>query len=211
MRRWRRNTKQGDVGERKNDITLGDLIADVRRQLSDKGSRIAEDPVPFQLAWWLTSPTAMEQHVQELHSEYGQPSGPKTLNEEFFAEVRAIQDVLKNSFPLTKTGDELVDAGSEVEEGMNRRARAMSLWEQIAFPLRRYGDIIFRVRAPRDISGNPIIEAALTDDFIRGVSTHTAKDKVEIARLQKRLSLWKLIAAGASVVAALLLSRAVLS
>jgi hypothetical protein len=66
-------------------------------------------------------------------------------------------------------------------------------------------------RAPRDISGNPIIEAALTDDFIRGVSTHTAKDKVEIARLQKRLSLWKLIAAGASVVAALLLSRAVLS
>ena len=148
MRRWRRNTKQGDVGERKNDITLGDLIADVRRQLSDKGIRIAEDPVPFQLAWWLTSPTAMEQHVQELHSEYGQPSGPKTLNEEFFAEVRAIQDVLKNSSPLTKTGDELVDAGNEVEGGMNRRARAMSLWEQIAFPLRRYGDIIFRVRAP---------------------------------------------------------------
>jgi hypothetical protein len=189
----------------KKQKTITDLIADVRRKLSDDGVRIFEAPTLFSLAWWPRSPTAMEQFVHHIYSGCGL-SGVKDLNKDFFAEVSAIQDVLKKCSQATQTGDALEDARNTVRADTNRRARAMSLWEQIAFPLRRYGDIVFRIRALRDIFGTPIIEALLTDDFIRGVSIQTAKDKGQIARLKKSLNLWKFIAA-ASAAAAILVSN----
>jgi hypothetical protein len=191
------------VAKKQNTIT--NLISDVRRQLSDEGVRISEAPTLFDLAWWPSSPAAMEKFVHHIYSDYGL-SGVKPLNNDFFAEVSAIQDVLKKWSPATQTGDALEDARNTVEADTNRRARAMSLWEKIAFPVRRSGDIVFRIRAPRDIFGTPIIEALLADDFIRGVSIQTAKDKAQIARLKKSLNLWKFIAA-AGAAAAILAAR----
>jgi hypothetical protein len=104
-----------------------------------------------------------------------------------------------------ESGDEAAEAATQMYKSLNQRSTAISLWEQIAFPLRRLGDIVFRIRAPRDVFGTPIIEAVLVDDFIRGVSLHTVSDKQKISRLQKRLTAWKLIAAGASAGAVLLL------
>jgi hypothetical protein len=202
---------------RKDVVTFNDVIADVRRQLSDKGIRIAQVPTPFKLAWWPSNSTATEQYVEQLHSDYGQPLGPKKLNEEFAAEVNAIHECLNThqhdpglaKWQRLERDDEEAEAATQMYKSLNQRATAISLWEQIAFPLRRQGDILFRIRAPRDISGSPIIDPMLVDDFIRGVSAHTVGDKQEIARLRKRLNLWKLIAAGATAVAALVLSIAV--
>lgn len=202
---------------RKNDVTFNEVIAGVRSQLSDEGIRIAKVPTPFKLAWWPSNSTATEQYIEQLHSDYGQSSGPKKLSEEFAAEVKAIQECLNThrhdpglaKWQRLERDDEVAEAATQMYKSLNQRATAISLWEQIAFPLRKQGDILFRIRAPRDISGSPIIDPMLVDDFIRGVSSHTVGNKQEIARLQKRLNLWKLIAGGATGVAALVLSIAV--
>jgi hypothetical protein len=88
---------------------------------------------------------------------------------------------------------------------MNQRAVALDVWEQIAFPLRRRGDIIYRICAPREVlGGTPIVDAVATDEFIRGVSSATARYAQELARLRRRLRMWRLSGAVTGAVLVLL-------
>lgn len=50
-----------------------------------------------------------------------------------------------------------------------------------------------------------VVEAMLVDDFIKRVSFHTIGDKQKIAALERRLTLWKHIAVGASALVAMFL------
>ena len=52
----------------------------------------------------------------------------------------------------------------------DRRARALKLWEQVAFPYRRRGAVVYRIFAPRDIFGSPIVDAMSLDEFIWHIS-----------------------------------------
>lgn len=196
---------------RKNDVTFANVIADVRRQLSDNGIRIADTPISFSDAWWQNSPSMAQYPEQQLKSDHGIPSGPKQLNEEFDAEVKAIHECLDRfeRLPRFAKWQETKDPNARLMyKSLNQRADALQIWEHIAFPLRRRGDIVFRIFAPRQVLGGaPMIGALHVDDFIRGVSSHTVRDKHEIARLRKQLNVWKIIAAGAIVVTALTLGK----
>jgi len=133
-----------------------------------------------------------------LKSDYGISSGPTQLNEEFDAEVKAIHECLDKlgHIPRFANWQNTKDQNARLMyKALNQRADALYIWEHIAFPLRRRGDILFRISAPREVlGGRPIVDALLVDDFIRRVSSHTVRDKQELIRLRKQLNMWKLVA-----------------
>jgi hypothetical protein len=181
--------------QKKRNVKFRDIIDDVRRQLSDDGARIAGAPLPFRHAWW---PDAGLDNLGKLYSEllsnYGVPSGPKEITAEFYTEVEAIQDSLlrlENVADVAAPGEtELATATRQVLAGANRRAKALSVWEKIAFPIRQRGSVVFRIVAPQDIFGTPIVDAMPVDEFIRRVSLQTIRDKQQLARLQTHLRRW---------------------
>lgn len=144
---------------RRTEIRFKDVIEDVRCQLLDDGRRIADAPAAFYLAWWPRS-AAEVRFLQQLPSDHRLTVGPKELDEEFAAEVNAIYKCLNSrgynpKFAEWQRRGELAEAEAKLEKSMNQRATALSLWEQITFPLRRRGDVVFRIQAPRDIFGSP--------------------------------------------------------
>jgi hypothetical protein len=180
-----------------------DIIDDVRRQLSDSGTRIAAAPLYFRSAWWPDPGRDILKFRAELMSDYGVPTGPKEITDDFYAEVKAIEECLDrlehgpNDAEPEKTTEWMA---RRIMESANQRATALSVWEKIAFPLRLRGNSVFHVVAPSNILGTPIVEAMPADEFIRLVSMQTIYDKVEIARLQQRLNWWKLAGAVAACV-----------
>jgi hypothetical protein len=197
------------------DVTFADLIADVRRRLSDNGNRIAGTPQQFNLTWWPSEPEPGD----VLLSDRGVASdkfssgrdvalGLKKIEDEFGAEVNAIHDSLveRGHVPRFAKWQRVRDVNAQsLYKSMNIRASALSLWEQIAFPIRRHGDYLYRVWAPREVlGGTPIIHPMHIDRFARAVASRMTQDSQELARLRSRLKLWKAIA-GAGVVAILVL------
>lgn len=189
---------------RKNVATFANVIDCVRHQISDDGVRIAEAPTLFALAWWPNSPDIAEQ----LLSDYGVPSGPKQLTEEFDAEVKAIHECLDkqgHAPGVAKWQKTKNQNARRMYASLNQRAEALTVWGHTAFPFRRRGDVVFRISAPREVhGGSPVIDALPVDDFIRGVSLQTVRDQLELVRLHKHLNLWRLVA-GAGIVAVLFL------
>ena len=185
------------------------LIECVRRRLSDEGKRIAAAPIPFNHAWW---PHDYPDVKERLLSDYGVPSGPTLLNGEFDAEVKAIHECLDKLGHVPNFAEwQKSDDARRLFSPMNQRSVALSVWEDIAFPLRRIGDVVFRVSAPRDVmTGRPIIDALPVDDFIRSVSSQSVRDKQEIARLHTHLRWWRTVAVSAGA-AALLIAIACLA
>lgn len=133
----------------------------------------------------------MERFHDQTLSDFGVYSGPEELKAEFDAEVKAIRECLHTLgyTPGLAKWQQSKDPNIRLMyEGLNLRGDALSMWEQIAFPLRRRGGVLFRIAAPRDvIGGTPIVDAVAIDDFIRGVSARTAKDREELAHLRERL------------------------
>jgi hypothetical protein len=194
----------------KHGVTFQEAIGEIRRQLSDDGARIADAPGSLNRAWW-PSEVSTVAFVQQLYSDYGVSSGPKQIEEEFFAEVKAIHQCLDRhgndpglakwqSTRKKKKGKTDPDVEA-MYRSLNQRASALSIWDEIAYPLRFRGGpgIVFHISSPRDISGSPIIRGMRVDEFIRGVSVRTAQDQQEFARVRTLLDRWKLAAAGLAV------------
>lgn len=193
----------------KNEVTFQEVIACVRQRLSDEGIRIAETPTLFQHVWWPSSPTFEIQ----LSSDYGMNSGPEYLNEEFDTEVKAIQECLEESGYVPDFEKWQLSEGpaGRVYSSLNTRAMALSVWERIAYPLRRRGDVVYRICAPREIlGGRPLIDAVIVDDFVRGISLQSAHDKIEFSQLKSSLILWRRVACAGIVTAVFLLLAIVL-
>ena len=76
---------------------------------------------------------------------------------------------------------------------LNTQADALETWDHIGLPVRRRVEVVFRILAPRDVFGSPLIQALHIDDYIRGVCTKTAEDAAQIARLEKRLNAWRFV------------------
>jgi hypothetical protein len=136
-------------------------------------------------------------------------TGLEELRTEFSAEVKAIQDSLTDSgyvphfakWQRTKNVH-----GQALYKSMNIRSTALSLWEQIAFPIRQHGDYVFRIWAPREVLGGlPIIHAVPIGRFARGAALQMAEDAHELAELRQHLRLWRWIAGAAGVVVLVLI------
>jgi hypothetical protein len=190
------------------------IIAGVKRRLPNESSWIAEKPSLFNLVWW---PGEHPDFQEQLLSDYGVDAGPTHVTSQFTAEIKAIHESLDETgykpvladWQKTNHSDPVLQkAASTMYTGLNQRGNALSVWEQIAFPIRRENNIVFRIHAPRDVMGGmPIIHALQVDDFIKGVSVFTVQQEVKIIQLQKQLTHWKAAALLAAVVAILLYLR----
>lgn len=172
------------------DITFEQIIGTARSRLENGEARIADAPVPFRATWWPGTPD----FAQQLRSDYGVPTTAPELEKAFQDEVGAIRESLKDAGhtpALAEWQKGSTEAGRQVMMGLNRQADALGIWDKIAIPVRRRGNLVFRILAPRDAMGSPIIEALPVDQYIRGVAIKTAEDAVSINHLTVMLDRWR--------------------
>ena len=175
----------------RTEVTFEQIVTDVRSKLKDDGARIADAPRPFRKTWW---PGATG-FGQELLSDYGVPTSFPEIERDFYDEVSAIRDSLKHAGhkpTLAEWQKVSIDAGRRLMTSLNLRVDALSVWDKIAIPVRRRGDLVFRILAPRDVTGSPIVQTLHIDHYIRGVSIETAENAACISGLTKKVSRWRL-------------------
>lgn len=180
-----------------SDNTTYELIVNRVRQIRNFGpDRMADEPINRSLGWW---PWPSKPDFNDyLMSDYGMNDDDadarfSALQKEYWEEIKAIREVL----------DELEkeENGRTITDHLNQTGRAIRIWEQIGVPIRRKGDTVFKIWAPRDVMGLPIIKSMYIDWFVIGVTEHTASNYIEIEILKKKLDRWRL---GAIILAIIL-------
>lgn len=187
----------------RTEVTFEQIIAAARSKLENGEARIADASCPFRATWWPGTPG----FEQELLSDYGMPTPVPELEEAFRDEVGAIQESLKEAgHTPALAGWQRGSRGAArtMMISLNTQADALGIWDEIGIPVRRRGDLVFRILAPRDVMGSPIVQALHVDDYIRAVSTKTAEDVACISRLTKKLSDWRLTSLVLGMIVALL-------
>lgn len=193
-----------------HEIDYAQVIAAVRAKLSCGAERIADAPAALRWSWWPTEPDIQDQ----LRSDYGVATDYSELENEFQSEVVAIRESLESLGHVPRLADwqgsSSVD-GTSLWTGLNRSAVALSLWDRFGMPVRRRGDLVFRLWAPRQIMGGaPIIKAVPIDLYILTVAQKTAIDAVEISRLQAALRRWRSLSAAVGAVLLILVAAVLL-
>ena len=174
--------------------TYADVLVAARSRVAAPESRFADEPQPFRATWWPGATT----FEQQLLSDYGVESPMPDLSKDFFEEVSAIHDSLKelgHKVELAGWQRSGLEAGERMMDGLNRHAEALGVWDELCFPVRRRGDLVFRIQSPRDAMGTPIIQALTVDDYVRGSSVRTARAAVDLAALAKSRDRWRVAAA----------------
>jgi len=193
----------------KHEITYGQVIEAVRGKLNCGAERIADSPAALRWSWWPTEPDIQDQ----ILSDYGAATDYSEIENEFQSEVAAIRESLKSLGHDTRLANWQKGSSSKVAPlwtGLNRSADALALWDHFGMPVRRRGNLVFRIWAPREVMGGaPIIKALPLDLYIPAVTQKTAVDAAEIARLQTGLSRWRGVSAAVGM-ALLILIAAVL-
>ena len=154
-------------------MTYEQFITAIRSKLEDDGTRIADAPWSSRETWW---PETTD-FGQELLSDYGVPSSFPEIERAFNDEVGAIRDLIKEKV----AGGTAETARQRVLMGLEHHTAALRSWDEIAIPVRRRGDLVFRILSPRDVMGGPIIQTLHVDHYIRGVSIKTAENAVCIS------------------------------
>ncbi len=180
----------------KSNVTYGAVIQRVRSKLGDAAGRISETPTSLRWSFWPTQPGFGDRLV----SDHGVRSAYPVLEEEFDQEVRAIREALEElgcepGLSDWQKGSE--DVGRKLMIGLNMAAGTLSIWDDISVPIRRRGNVVFRLWSPRDVAGTPVIKCLPVDTFIIAMAQETASQRFMIDRLQK----WRI---GAIVLAYLL-------
>jgi len=173
-----------------SNIPYESIISRVKEKLDWWPGRIADTPNVLRWSWWPNEPDFQD----EISSDYGLDTSFSTLEKEFEEEVVAIRETLDElghepKLAEWQTGYE--GAIGEVFNSANLAGSALRVWDQIAIPIRRRDDILFRIWAPRDLFGSPIIKSLPLNVFIYSVADHTASDRIEIERLKKKIENWR--------------------
>lgn len=130
-------------------------------------------------------------------SDYSIDSGNDALENEFREEVQAIREILDELGHEPELADwqkSSMESGRQMLLSLNQTAEALRIWDQIGAPVRCKGNTVFRIWAPRDVMGSPIIKALPADAFINDVVEQTATDRIEIERLKTLLEKWRVAA-----------------
>jgi hypothetical protein len=188
-------TKRGilDAGEetRYNPISCFDIDS-VIKALPDGNRRLTHTPTHLSLSWF---PDELAPHFgEEIMSDYGMPTEHTDLEADFNKEVDAIKQWLEDNNVEGKLLDyEKSDIPSvrKMFESIDRRSQAISLWNRYAIPLRIKKNWVYRIWAPRDIYGSPMIKRIRIEEFIMLVAEKTSEDRITLFRLKKRLRAWK--------------------
>lgn len=175
----------------RNSTSLDAII----NRLNDAESRMSLGDFSMARAWF---PQYWPGKVEaEILADHGVSTGPEDLTKEFYEEVARLTDYLVD-LGDPKTGDPVDD----LMEGVNRRARALQLWDWVGIPLRYRNGVVFHISSPGDVFGAPRIESLLASEYITSVAKKTASDEAELQQLRKSRSRWRyaaLLLAGLSV------------
>ena len=126
-----------------NQITYKQIITAVRSRLEGGQETIADVPCPFRETWWPETPDFQTQPSSELE---------KWIYEVFSEEVKAIRGSLKDTGyepELAEWQKGSTRAARNLWTSTNIQAAALGFWEEIVIPVRRRGDLIFHILAPR--------------------------------------------------------------
>ena len=174
-------------------ITYEIIITRVREKLGCGPERISDAPAALQWSWWPGKPDLQD----ELLSSYSIDTGFRALEKEFREEVQAIRETLDELGHEPELADwqkSSIEGGRKMMQSLNQVAGALSIWDEIGVPIRRRDNIIYRIWAPRDVMGSPIIKALPVDAFINGVTEQTASNLIEIERIKRLLKKWRVAA-----------------
>jgi hypothetical protein len=171
-------------------MTYEAVITRVREKLGCGSERISDAPTALRWSWWPDKSNLQDGPL----SDYGVGASFHPLENEFREEVLAIRETLdeqRHEPKLANWQKGSDGAGRKMMQSLNQVAAALEVWENIGVPIRRRNEVVFRIWAPRDVMGSPIIKSVQTDAFINGVAEQTAKDLIEIERLKKILEKWR--------------------
>jgi hypothetical protein len=118
----------------------------------------------------------------------------EALEKEFYEEIKAIRETLDELGHEPELADwqkSSIDAGRKMMSSLNQGVTAQDIWDQIGVPIRRRGDIVFRIWTPGDVFGSPIIKESPIDLFVNGLVKKTSSDRIEIERLKKTMDKWR--------------------
>ena len=182
------------------------IIRSVREKLECGSERISDAPTALRWSWWPDRPDLQD----ELSSDYGMNTDFHTLEKEFREELQAIRETLDQLGHEPELADwqkSSSDAGRRVMQSLNQSAEALNIWDQIGVPIRRRGSTVFRIWAPRDVMGSPIIKALPIDAFLIGAAEQTATDRIEIDHFKKLFENWRIAAIILAIILVLIAAR----
>lgn len=157
------------------------ILAEVQRKLPNGRFRFAEEPHDLANMWWPSEPTWEDRAVEDYS---GKPDCPEL--KAFEEEVAAIGDYLKEkNYPLP---------GDSLRDHLQLRSAAISTWERIGRPIRINASTIHYIQAPVDVLNTATLRKMPTNDFIYALCGKTARDAVEIAKLQGKVNSLSVIA-----------------
>ena len=165
--------------------TYQEVVEVIQERLEDGVRRISDVPCVFRRTWWPEGPSV----EQCLLSDYSMPTASPDLDKIFREEVNAISEFLEKIDRDSQQGE--AEPAKNIMASVNGQAKALGIWDNIAFPIRREGDIVFRILAPRDVMGSPIIQKLHVDDYIRGASMRTARDAAHSDMIERQLRRWR--------------------
>lgn len=129
-----------------------------------------------------------------LSSDYGLPSGEKKVEEEYFEEIKLIQEILvEEDIPIQLSGWQKSDEehAERMMKGLNRRAYAIQMWDWYAIPWRLRDEAVYVIVSPNDVMGTPIINRYDVNDFLFAITDKTVKQQKQKDKLHRKLFFWK--------------------
>lgn len=183
-------------------------LESIRQGLKEGEYRLTNSSVPLRLSWFpdYLKPDFVEEiyGVKTGEGAAEHSDGKAEVESEFWEELNAFKEMLRKGSP---EGGELADwqdvdipAARRMYRSLNRKAEALSLWDQYAVPLRYKNGRIYRIWSPKDVMNPPIIRSLPIHAFLSMLCVRTASDSLEIANLKKRVEFWQQILAFAVIV-----------
>lgn len=196
------------MSKRGGSKAYSEVARSASAKLPKGDQRLAPAPSDLRRCFWPTQITL----ENEIVSNYGTDSQHAELQTDFADEVEAIRLALREHWEESSPNDPTPDPEDSKERllrGIDEKAAALSVWDQIGLPLRRKGDMLYHLTAPRDVMGKAIIRQMAVDEFLNFVAYETAETRIEIERLTRHLAAWRLAAIVAVVAVAFLMWQVV--
>lgn len=175
-------------------LSNASLVARLRAALPDGELRFLCSSSPLSLTWFPSQPTDLQLLLSD-HSapDVDEPEEEDILRLEWRNEIGAITKVLEEVDARDPSFDQSTPE-ARFDAGLDRRARALSIWDAYGVPLRLRKNVVFRIVSPRDLLGDPIVLGVPLPFFVVAMSAKTAHDSRSVVQLQRARLRWRSIA-----------------
>lgn len=172
-------------------VKTADIARLVLGKLKHGNRRVVQNALALRWFPWPDQPDFVEGLMAEMGVSSDPPDGGATaLEQEFDEEVQAIRSAIEELGFEPKLADwqkGSFDAAHRLMLGLNMGGMAMAVWDQIGIPVRRRGNRVYRLWAPSDVMGRPMIKSMHIDAWMRWFVEEFAQQQVCVGRLTRYL------------------------